>query len=288
MIPRLSLERDIDGIRCSTMMAIEAHREKDELPHRHSFYTIIWVQKAKGKHMVDFHSNPIRDQQLFLLHPDRVHQFKIEGKPQGWVLTFQPEFLQLYSQGIDLLQQLSLFDPCQAFLAIDVKELFRDELDFLFESIRDEILLQEPQWQRMAAAKLKQLLIVCHRLCLSQGNLTVQKDDRPSEIVREFKDLLEKFYREEHSVSFYAAQLAITPAHLNDTLKHQTGKHSKEHIQERILLEAQRASTQAELSMKAIAMDLGFSDSAHFSRFFKKQAGESFSEFRERIREKYI
>ena len=51
-------------------------------------------------------------------------------------------------------------------------------------------------------------------------------------------------------------------------------------IHERVLLDAKRHLTYSKASASEIAYDLGFSDSAYFSRFFKRQTGMSPIEFR--------
>jgi len=51
-------------------------------------------------------------------------------------------------------------------------------------------------------------------------------------------------------------------------------------INERIIRETQRQLAYTELEIKQIAHDLGFIDSAYFSRYFRKQTGLKPSEFR--------
>jgi len=52
------------------------------------------------------------------------------------------------------------------------------------------------------------------------------------------------------------------------------------HIRQRIVLEAKRLAIYSDVCMKEIAYLLGFSDTAHFSKFFKKSTGINFSEFK--------
>jgi AraC-like DNA-binding protein len=51
-------------------------------------------------------------------------------------------------------------------------------------------------------------------------------------------------------------------------------------IQDRIIQEAKRLFYYTDKSAKEIAADLGFDDAAHFSRFFKNQAGIPPTEFK--------
>jgi AraC family transcriptional regulator, transcriptional activator of pobA len=55
-------------------------------------------------------------------------------------------------------------------------------------------------------------------------------------------------------------------------------------IHERLLLEAKRDLAYAQLSVKEIALTLGFADAAYFTRFFTRHTGLSPRRFRELAR----
>ena len=103
---------------------------------------------------------------------------------------------------------------------------------------------------------------------------------RVTELVKSFKELLDKNYKEKKFVAEYAAQLLVTPNYLNRILKNITGFSAGYHIRQRIVLEAKRMARYSAAGMKEIAYDLGFIDSAHFSKYFKTFAGINFSEFK--------
>jgi AraC-like DNA-binding protein len=53
------------------------------------------------------------------------------------------------------------------------------------------------------------------------------------------------------------------------------------------MLEAKRYAGFADITAKEVAYTLGFDDPSHFSKLFRQQQNQSFSEFREHIRKKY-
>jgi AraC-like DNA-binding protein len=63
-------------------------------------------------------------------------------------------------------------------------------------------------------------------------------------------------------------------------IKKNTGVSAGHLIRQRVVLEAKRLARYSGAGMKEIAYDLGFNDSAHFSRFFKSIAGTNFSDFK--------
>jgi AraC-like DNA-binding protein len=98
-----------------------------------------------------------------------------------------------------------------------------------------------------------------------------------------FFGLLEKNYASRKMVADYAQDLSVTPNYLNETVKKASGYPASYHIQQRIILEAKRKATHVRKSMKEIAYDLGFDDISHFSKYFKKVSGVSFSEFKKEL-----
>lgn len=81
-------------------------------------------------------------------------------------------------------------------------------------------------------------------------------------------------------VKDYARLLHVTPNYLNETVKQRTGYPAGYHVRQRIILEAKKMIAYSGLCSKEIAWTLGFWDIAHFSRFFKTNAGMNVSEFR--------
>ena len=81
-------------------------------------------------------------------------------------------------------------------------------------------------------------------------------------------------------MSDYAALLFVSPNYLTQIVRQATGKSAGVHIRQRVVLEAVRQVKLTGASMKEVAHNLGFDDYAHFSKFFKKAAGKSFTEIR--------
>ncbi|MBP1612690.1 MAG: putative AraC family transcriptional regulator [Bacteroidetes bacterium] len=83
-----------------------------------------------------------------------------------------------------------------------------------------------------------------------------------------------------HSPSDYAHQLNIHVNHLNKVLNETVGKTTKQLISERIALEARALLKHTNWTIDEIAFCLGFDDSSHFIKFFKKNGQATPKEFR--------
>jgi AraC family transcriptional activator of pobA len=126
---------------------------------------------------------------------------------------------------------------------------------------------------------LKRILILCTRIYKSQINLQLL-DKKNIDIVREFNYLVEKHFKEMHSVTDYADLLNKAPKTLSNFFKKTANKSPLQFIQGRLLLEAHRLLKYSDKTISEIGYELGFNDIQAFSRFFKTQEGVSPNNYR--------
>lgn len=262
----------------------ESEGESD-LPHRHNFYTIIWVKSGSGSHLVDFTRYEIRSGRIFFLAPGQVHQVITPQRPTGLVLMFTQEFVCRYNIGEKFIKMLALFDIAAERPYIDsfggeTSSLLQisQSITTLFESRRAE---SDRFRNESVAAWLKLFLIECSHFIKVKKMENTQLMESGTHIVGEFKDLLESHFKTWHQVKRYSSKMGLSPDYLNNVLKNVTGSTAKEMIAGRLVLEAKRQGVNTSMSSKEIAYMLGFNDPAHFSKFFKSTTGENFTNFRE-------
>ncbi len=112
---------------------------------------------------------------------------------------------------------------------------------------------------------------------IPSAGATAQKDlDR----LGRFRLLIETHYLKHWPVERYACLLALSDSSLNRLCRKLTGRTAFDIIQQRLALEARRRLMYAAVSVAATAADLGFTDPAYFSRFFRKHMGASPGAFR--------
>lgn len=79
---------------------------------------------------------------------------------------------------------------------------------------------------------------------------------------------------------YFAEKAHFSTNYLSDMLKKQTGKSTKDHIDEHILELAKTELAGTEKNINEVAYDLGFNYPHYFSRLFKKKTGMSPNEYR--------
>ena len=92
---------------------------------------------------------------------------------------------------------------------------------------------------------------------------------------------LAQHFREHRDVGFYAALACLSPKYFSDVVKRETGEGATHWIHTRVVREAKMLlHTRRDLSIQAIADLLGFVDQASFSRYFRRETGQSPTAFR--------
>lgn len=113
-------------------------------------------------------------------------------------------------------------------------------------------------------------------------NFTEIKKGADLDYVMLFKDLLEKDYKNQKQVNYYAKQIIITEKRLNQATTKVLGKSPKELIDDRVLLEAKRILAHTTENVKEIAYHLGYEEPTNFIKYFKKHSTVTPTEFREK------
>lgn len=254
------------------------HKGKPDSPHRHNFFTILIICNAQGKHVIDFNDYPLQDEQMFFISPGQVHQVIEEVPSEGYSIVFSNQFLIQNNIPVSFIQDLNLF---QSFGESPPLQLNTEELQnvLTYADEMHELHLSSAAFKYEAiGALLKLILIKCNNVCALPT--PIQSLGTKNGVLSQFKNLIDAHYKSWHSTNQYASELNISPDYLNKLIKSQTGKTAKEHIQSRIIIGAKRLLYFTELSNKEIGFELGFSEPANFSAFFKKCVGISPSKFK--------
>ncbi|MDF7815020.1 helix-turn-helix transcriptional regulator [Hymenobacter sp. YC55] len=253
------------------------------IPHRKAHHLLVFVKHNPGRHWVDMTAYERKDNTLYFTAP---HQILVKEAPTpfwGTYLTVNDEFLALEQNAS--LRELPLIQNPQ-----NGHELLLTAADAAFVEemlIRLHDEYQRPgEWQhRMLTACLTVLLTYLSRLYNEQ--FTGAEPSADKLLLKTYQAKIEECFRELHEVGQYAALLNISPGHLSEVVKAQSGKPAIKHLHVRLVLEARRLLFYTHHSLKEIAFDLGFSDASYFNRFFKRETGLTPAEYRTGIRKMY-
>lgn len=98
---------------------------------------------------------------------------------------------------------------------------------------------------------------------------------RQEEIFQRFIGEVEKHYRRERSVKFYADSLCISPKYLSTVVYKVSRQLAGQWIDAYVILEAKTLLKSGKLTIQQISEQLNFSNQSFFGKFFKRCAGMS-------------
>lgn len=249
-------------------------------PHKHSFYHLVYFAKGSGHHSIDFIRYPVAPRQIYFMVPGQVHTWDFIEAPDGFIMNFSNNYLHALVENPRYLDKFTFFSGIASDQVIDIPTAAREKLEQLLETIVDEANGEKQLKDDFVRAAMVQLFIYVSRFVVENG-----KPQHPynSLLLRNFQKLIEQYYKEKKLTKDYAGMLYVTPNHLNALCKDLTGQSAGELIRNRILLEAKRLLTNAQMTVAEIAAELDFTDNSYFSKFFKKYVGVTPETFRKQF-----
>lgn len=253
-----------------------------EVVHKHTFYHLVYFTEGDGEQVIDFEQFPVKKGVIYFMRPGQVHNWHFKGAIDGYVVNFYDRFFEHLHLPVAWLKQFPFFAASAGAQVITLRKAVQEKLNGLFEQLLNEQTHAAGMHSEMQAVLLLQIFITVARevpaAAVVQGN-----ENYNSTILLNFQELIEKHFREWRLPKQYAAQLYITPNHLNALCKDLTGLPAGELIRNRIILEAKRLLVNIDLSVANIAVSLQFADSSYFVKFFKKYSGSTPEAFRKKL-----
>ncbi|MES2258765.1 MAG: helix-turn-helix domain-containing protein [Pseudomonadota bacterium] len=247
-------------------------------PHAHpDFGQVIFVRSGRGVMNLEGSSVPFEGPCALLLPTEYVHGLDYEIDADRWVVTIEVAYLtQVNAKLHEFIQLWSLPRMIPLSYTAEAATEFHD----LIKRLDQEIEAKAVGHVVGTEALLTSLLLM-----LVRGTPLEQIDSdgaTRSEIrlADRFRELIDQHYRQNLPLQSYASMMAVSLVQLRAACSAATGQSPTKMIHARIIAEAKRNLIFGDMSMEQIAFWLGFSDAAYFTRFFRKEVGQTPSQFR--------
>lgn len=240
--------------------------------------TIAWNRGAAQQVTIDGVAYTFGAHTILPLMVNQTFEFASPARITAW--QFNRDFYCIVDHDKEVSCAGFLFYGSAEQLFITLSPKDEDKLDLLLRVFLDEFETDDNIQGDMLQMLLKRLIIILTRLARQQFVTDQPLAEDKMDIIRKYNMLVENHYKKEHRVSFYAEKLHRSPKTLANLFAIYNHKSPLMVIQERILLESKRLLMYTDKSAKEIAYELGFEDAAYFSKFFKQNAGQSPSDFR--------
>ena len=241
-------------------------------------FEILWIKNGIGSIILDSNEYPLTNNAIFCIAPGQLRRLDMDAPVHGYYISMSPDFLCLPESQLDFSFIVAQHSRGNNLIVINPGEEVLDEMESIMAN-----MMKEFQNYRLLRAEILKGFLKVFLIYLSRqfsGSEIKTTHSRDQEIVTIFLELVRKNFMNMKRVSDYAGELCVTPNYLNQIVKRISGYPASYHIQQQIVSEAKRKALYSGLRLKEIADFLGFSDYAHFSKFFKTYSGVSFSDFK--------
>lgn len=247
--------------------------------HRHEYYFILYLEKGKGEHIIDFEKHVVRNGTVFIMRPGQVHQLLLKKGSRGFLLEFDIRFYAPKEESLKRFFRQALYKPrCQP------AQTKLKVLSSILQQINNEYQLQEKGYPQMIRSGLDMFFISLARESRQREPTREPGHDYYQEKLEELLSLLEKNLTKEKKVAVYAKMMHLSSFQLNHITRSRLGKSCSALIDDMIVLEAKRQLLATHQRINQVAASLGYEDSSYFIRFFRKQTGYSPDLFRQKFK----
>lgn len=249
-------------------------------PHRHaSLFQILHITNGSAEARIDLDTVRVAAPVALTVPPLAVHGYRFSHDIDGSVVT-------VFEGRMDGL--LAALPGARRRFAAAVRIVgLRDPDDAsavhrALEMVGREHAGHGPGRMAIMEACVTVALARLDRAAARQSGDGAEGWSAPPRRAQQFRALLERHFRAERAVAFYAAEMGVTPTHLGRICHAAFGASPLALINRRVLLEAQRSLVFTVSTVSEIAATLGFADPAYFTRFFTREAGVSPTGYRRR------
>ena len=252
---------------------------------RPDYFSFLFVKNGKGRYTIDEHSFTVQSHSIYFTNPSNYRTFSWERINEIYLITFDETFLKQYINK-DIYSAFP-FLLTETISPKNVSDKFYGEVELVYQNIHKEYLSQSVDKYRVIGHLLAVILYKI-KSCFWQDYDPIYEGNRSSQIVKSFKQLLEKHYRDlitgktetVFRVQDYANAQNLHPNYLSNIIKIKTGKPITNWVTDKTISEAKSLLQNSSWPIKEISYRLGFSETAHFSNYFKKYTNISPVQYR--------
>jgi AraC-like DNA-binding protein len=237
----------------------------------------IWFEEDGNKLKIDGVDHIFNTDEVICL--TEFHHVSIEYISKARMLRFNRPFYCIVDHDSEVGCKGILFFGASQLPIFKLGDAEREKFTLFWRMFELEMDSTDALQLEMLQAMVKRLIILSTRLYKNQYKYN-SFDSSQIDIVREYNFLVERHFREKHTVAEYAEMLAKSPKTLSNLFSKITNKTPLQYIQERRMLEAKRLLRYTDKSIKEIAYVLNYEDSQTFGRAFKNAEGVSPKDFR--------
>lgn len=277
-VERPNTRRIFNDFFIEPLSVLDEHTIMPSIPHRKTVNDFVLVCKGGLQKMVCSDVYELLDKKFMLLPAYKIRSIiKNTKNIQGYYCHFSDEFISEGS-GLKRIQEVYHYSELLNIHSFELDNEHFDRIEILLKQMMNLYTLDDNE----SLLKLY-LNTLIGELVHFVKTLPIPVFSPKETLTQRFRKLITNHIQSSHVVQNYAGLLNVSPNHLNKSVKVTTGKTASDLINEALLMEAKALLSLPNQNIAEIAFSLGFEDVSYFSRFFKKHAKQTPSEYRKMI-----
>jgi AraC family transcriptional activator of pobA len=240
-------------------------------------YEMIWLTEGEGQLIMDLSKSKLARNTVYCFSPGQSRSIEFNAKATGYYMSLSPDMFNItaeHSSPFLLHQYKNINMPFQIIINNDI----RNEMETILIHIKNEFIHHRLLRTEILKGLFRIFILYLSRNFIAEDQTFAQSKDVT--LVNRFMMLVSQNFVSKKMVTDYASELCVTRGYLNQVVKKVSGFTASYFIQHFVLSEAKKQALHSDQSMKEIAYQLGFDDTAHFSKFFKINCGINFTNFK--------
>ena len=242
---------------------------------RFNFILMALCCKGEARYRIDKRKQEVKAGDLFFMSQRHIiDDFTATPDFECQCIMVSPNFYHDFVQDVKNVSSLLIFSMNFPVVQLTTKE--KEVYGHFYQVIREKMTDTHHYYRtQLVKALLLAMFYDMSNVIYRVGEHEPQKMRRSDTIFTEFIRLLEKHYRTQRRVYWYAQQLDITPKHLTDLVISVSKRSPNSWIDDYVVMEIRMQLENSTKTIKEIADELNFPDQSLLGKYFKKNVGIS-------------
>lgn len=198
---------------------------------------------------------------------------------EGLGIQISDSFYYEIFSGVHDLSMLFMFSRTHPVFHLNPQQV--ESIITYFDMIKSKVAMTHHHFRRETVRALMQALIYdtaeAMKHILENDRA---KNTRAEAIYLNFIRMVERHFRQERRVGWYAQQLNITPKYLSETIRTVSHRTPNDWIDDYVVLEIRVQLKNTSKNIKEIAEQMNFPNQSFFGKYFREHVGMSPSQYR--------
>ena len=250
-------------------------------PHTKDHFCLMFIEKGKMNMQVEDRRYQISENSISVIFPGQLSsKEQVSSNIRGKMILFDEVLFcsdilrnELRIYNYDISTKLN-------YIALPTKE--SDDVQIILKQIESLYSDLTSVKKEQARFYIKILLLKLVEYVHTNVNSESLRNDN-TKLYAHFLEVLERNFKTERAVSYYADKLQISTKKLNQITKQLAGLTAIETIHSRIMNEIKQLLLLSTYSHKEIAFELGFNSPAALNKFVRAKLGETPTELQHQL-----